>query len=245
MTMRSSLPFRLVEAKIQERIQSSNIGEALIAWAFDGQPPRIYLSVDQRDQAGIRQMFSGTMANIRNDRGHKKAPLIPCTTVGDCLLYLSLATFLVYLLNQDKNIFPRIESVKVFGSASDPRVELRGLNFARQEVKVTGGDSSLSIVRKEPAALEILSPPNFSGELRVAVDGRLSTPAFCDVSSLSNHVPLPLEIVAADVALYSDAEARNRRNDVVGLCPCRVVTQQGPLLILCRLGQIASWRAIT
>ena len=64
--------FRLVEAKIQERIQSTRIGESLIAEAFDGVPPRIYISPDQRDQAGIDRYFRaqwptfGTTEGTRN-----------------------------------------------------------------------------------------------------------------------------------------------------------------------------------
>ena len=57
-------------------------------------------------------LFAGALGNIRNDRGHKKAPLTPCKSLNDCILYLGFASSLLYLLAKDANTFP-FNSVRV------------------------------------------------------------------------------------------------------------------------------------
>ena len=209
--------FRLVEASIQERIQSTSIGEALIAEAFDGDPPKVNISKDARDREGIRDLFSGALKNIRNDRGHKKEPVTPCQSSDDCLLYLSFATFLLYLLRKDKNTFPRIDNVHVFGTSEQPRAELRGINFVGSELTVTAKQQRATVVRQTPTILEILLPQSFFGNLTVTVDGNQSDEIFCDVGSFGKRPTGYIEVVACEIPLYSDAGARNRRSDVVGL----------------------------
>jgi hypothetical protein len=209
--------FRFVEATIQERISSKSVGAALIAEALDGTPPKIDISTDARDRQGIRDLFSGALNNIRNDRGHKKTPLTPCESLEDCILYLSLASFLLYLLTKDKNTFPRIDGVRVYGTAEQPRAELRGINFAGSVVIASAGHEQVSVVRNAPTLLEVLLPQRFFGNVTVRVDGKLSGEVFCDVSSLGKQPENYYEVIATEVPLYSDAETREKRADVVGL----------------------------
>jgi uncharacterized protein (TIGR02391 family) len=86
--------FKLVEDKIQTRIGSQKIGLALVSEAFDSSPPRIDISPVPQDQNGIKALFSGALGFIRNDRGHKKTPTVPCDSVLECLLYLQFASLL-------------------------------------------------------------------------------------------------------------------------------------------------------
>jgi uncharacterized protein Ymh len=209
--------FRIVEATIQERIGSKQIGEALILEAFDGTHPRITISIDGRDQHGVQNLFSGALSNIRNDRGHKKTPLTPCESLDDCVLYLGFASFLLYLLAKDRNTFPRIDSVRVLGTAEEPRAELRGINFAGSQVIVKAGASQATVVRTEPTVLEILLPQRFFGDVVVLVDGKPSGEAFCDASSFGKQPGNSYEVIVAEVPLYSDAKALNKRQDVVGI----------------------------
>jgi uncharacterized protein (TIGR02391 family) len=209
--------FRIVEAAIQERIGTASIGEALIAEAFDGNMPKIDISNDARDRQGIRDLFSGALRNIRNDRGHKKVPFTPCQSSDECFLYLCFATFLLQLLRKDKNTFPRIDGVRVFGTADQPRAELRGVNFSGSQVVVTTSQSEATIVRQTPTVLEILLPRKFFGEVTVSADGSRSGKIFCDVSSLTKAPTPYYEVVASEIPLYSDSKATNLRTDVVGV----------------------------
>jgi uncharacterized protein (TIGR02391 family) len=209
--------FKFVEASIQERIGSTSIGRALIGEAFHSNHPKISISDDAHDRQGIAELFSGALGSIRNDRGHKKAPFIPCENLQDCFLYLTFASFLLYLLSKDKNTFPRVEGIRVFGTAEQPRAELRGVNFSGSTVSVIAGEAQATVVRAAPTVLEILLPQNFFGNLVVAVDGKSSGATFCDVSFLGKQAETSLEVIAAEVPLYSDARMTTKRENVVGL----------------------------
>ena len=209
--------FRLVEGTIQERLSSGSIGDALIAEAFDGTPPKILISTDSRDQRGIRGLFSGALSNIRNDRGHKKSPLTPCESLEACLLYLGFASFLLYLLGKDKALYPRVDSVRILGTADEPRAELRGLNLMGAQISVTAKDTPATIVRKEPSTLEVLLPLGFYGDVLVDVDGKKGRSVFCDASALGKQPENYYEVIAAEVLLYSDSDAKSKREGVVGL----------------------------
>jgi hypothetical protein len=194
------------------------VGDALITEAFDGNPPKINISTDIRDRQGIRDLFSGALKNIRNDRGHKKSPLTPCKSPEDCALYLSFASFLLYLLSRDKNTFPRIDSVRILGNPEQPRAELRGINFTGRDVRAIAGNGVAgTLVRKTPTVLEILLPQHFFGPVAIEVDGKLSGDVFCDVKPLDKSPSAHYEVIAADLDVYSEKEGRTKRPDVVGL----------------------------
>lgn len=208
--------FRSVEAEIQERIGSNRIGQALLDEAFDGPAPKITISDDTRDRAGIKAMFSGSLANIRNDRGHKKAPLQPCTTLTDCKLYLSFASFLLYLLSKDKNTFPQIQALRVLGSYDQPRVELRGINFGKA-ARVIANETAAMVVRTTETIVEALLPNGFSGIIKVVVESIESNELFYDAESLRQNTTNTYEIVAAELPLYEDPGCARVRSGVVGL----------------------------
>jgi Protein of unknown function (Hypoth_ymh) len=208
--------FRYLEGEIQERIGSKSIGQALLDEAFDGLAPKINISDDTRDREGIKAIFSGALGNIRNDRGHKKAPFLPCRSLNDCLLYLSFVSFLLYLLSQDKNTFPQIQAIRVLGSYEQPRVELRGVNFGGP-VRVLANDTESSIVRTTETVIEALLPPRFSGTIRIRSDASESNNVYYDAESLKQDIQNAYEIIASELPLYEDAACTRLRSGVVGL----------------------------
>jgi hypothetical protein len=70
--------FKLIEDAIQARIGSRSFGQKLLSEAFDSNPPKIDISSVPQDQNGIKSLFSGALGFIRNDRGHKRTPIVPC-----------------------------------------------------------------------------------------------------------------------------------------------------------------------
>lgn len=149
--------FRYIEGEIQERTGSRSIGQALLDEAFDGGSPKILISYDDHDQQGVKQLFSGALTNIRNDGGHKKVPFLPARTLNECLLYLSFAGLLLFLLGKDRNRLPSIQGIRVFGSQAHPRAELRGRNLERAAQVVAEG-TVLAITRVDDHLLEVILP---------------------------------------------------------------------------------------
>ncbi len=209
--------YRLVEHTIQLRIKTNAVGLTLVDEAFEGRPPKLLISEDERDQSGIRDLFAGAFGTIRNDRGHKNRPNITCESLDTCLLYLAFASLLLVLLKKDKSLYPRIESLRVLGSETQPRLEIRGKNFSGTIVTVTCADSPAEIVRSTPESIEIVLPRNFSGDIAVTSDGRPSNREFCNVGQLSGKLTNFYEVVATELPLFSDPQATQRRSDVVGV----------------------------
>lgn len=209
--------FRVVEASIQERLASRSIGEPLLTEAFGGIPPKVEISSDPRDQRGVHDLFSGALAYIRNDRGHKKAPATPCESFHDCILYLAFASLLLHFLTKDKNTFPRIDSVHILGDAKEPRAELRGAHFVGSHVTASADGRQAIIVRLTATIVEILLPQQFCGGITVIVDGRTSAPAFCDARFFRATPASYYEVVATELVLYSDPHGLHSRPNVVGL----------------------------
>jgi len=207
--------FRFVEGEIQERTNSKSIGQMLLDEAFDGTKPIILLSSESRDQAAMKSLFVGALGNIRNDRGHKKAPAMPCETVEHCSYYLSFASLLLHFLDQDKNTYPQLESVRVFGTPQQPRAELRGANFSTAS-RVLAQGVEIGVVSTRPQLLEIMLPPHFHGSLQVINNGKASTEEYCSVEGLVLE-PAPWhEVVITDLPLFADSEAKVVRKGVVG-----------------------------
>ena len=183
--------FRFTEGEIQERISSKNIGQNLLDEAFDGPTPKIMISSNIHDREGVKKIFSGAFSFIRNDRGHKKSPAVPCKTIGDCLLYLYFASFLLYLLDKDINMFPRIHSIRIFGSYDQPRAEIRGANFGRSS-KVLAVKNEVDIVRINQESIEIILPSKFVGNIK------LYSPSFSPIynlHSISSYILYPCSLI--------------------------------------------------
>jgi uncharacterized protein (TIGR02391 family) len=207
--------FRYVEAEVQTRIGSTNIGSGLLNEAFDGTAPKILISSNQHDRDGIKQLFSGALSTIRNDRGHKKAPAIPCKSLEACFYYLSFASFLLYLLSKDQNIFPYVESVRIFGTPDAPLAELRGRNFT-SGAKVVTDMGKLKINQITPTMIEVSLPQQFRGSLRIVLDESESNNVVCNAQSV-NRPNGWREVVGVDIPLYEDASCKRMRQGVVGL----------------------------
>ena len=207
--------FRYVEGEIQGRIGSTSIGKGLLNEAFDGQSPKILISQNQHDIEGIKELFSGAFSNIRNDRGHKKAPAIPCKNLETCFLYLSFASFLLYLLSKDQNIFPYVESIRIFGTPDQPLAELRGRNFT-SGAKVMAQGSELRINQINPTMIEVSLPSNFSGSIKVVIDENEGNDVACDAQAAKRPEGWR-EVIGVDIPLYEDSACTKQRSEFVGL----------------------------
>jgi sugar lactone lactonase YvrE len=208
--------FRYVEGEIQDRIGSTKVGQALIDEAFEGPIPRIDISDDIRNRQGIKEIFSGALLTIRNDRGHKKSPSLPCNTLDACLLHLSFASFLLYLLSKDKNNFPQIQAVRTLGSYEQPRVELRGSNFGSSP-RVLANNDEAWIVKTTPTIIEALLTSGFSGTIKITSEGNESNGIVYDARVLEQRNENVYEPIATEIPLYADAACTRLYSGVVGL----------------------------
>lgn len=208
--------FRFIEGEIQEKVTSKSIGQQLLDEAFDGHKPIILLSSESRDQIAMKSLFVGALGNIRNDRGHKKAPAIPCESMQHCFYYLSFASLLLHLLNHDKNTYPQLESVRVFGTPEQPRAELRGANFTSAS-RVLADGSEANVVSSRPELLEIMLPPRFHGNLQVVNNDKTSAYEYCSVEGLFIEKAPWYEVIISDLPLFADSSAKILRKDIVGV----------------------------
>lgn len=210
--------YKLVEDAIQQHIGSRNIGSVLVTEAFDASSgsPKIDLSPDSRDREGARAMFSGALSYIRNDRGHKKAPFVPCESLKGCLLYLSTASFLLYLLTKDRNCIPKIDSLRVFGSNEQPRLEITGKNFDL-DTRVVTSEETLSTTRITPSIIEALLPPFFKGSVHVVRGEQKSEERQLDTSIFGDRLQNYYVIEVANIPLYEDKDCSVKRSGVFGL----------------------------
>jgi uncharacterized protein (TIGR02391 family) len=159
--------FKLIEDAIQTQIGARGVGQTLLNEAFDSFPPKIDISSVSQDQNGIKSLFAGALGFIRNDRGHKKTPTVPCDSEDECLLYLHFATLLLVFLDKDRNTFPKVTSVRVHGTPGSPQVEIRGSNFSASSLVLLAGNDSLQVIQVTSTGIELAPPAGFSGELQV------------------------------------------------------------------------------
>jgi uncharacterized protein (TIGR02391 family) len=94
--------YKFLDEEVQRVSGDSDFGKSLMMRVFGGTPPKLPLnpgmtSTEQSEQEGYKFMFAGSMAAIRNPRGHK-------TTVRDdpdtCLDHLSLCSMLLRRLEE-------------------------------------------------------------------------------------------------------------------------------------------------
>ncbi len=208
--------FRTIEAEIQQRAKSKSIGQHLLDEAFDGQLPKIEIADAGNDRIGIKSLFSGALSNIRNDRGHKKVPFLPCSTPDGCHLYLSFASFLLYLLDRDRNVLPHIDAVRVFGTDVNPRVEIRGQNF-RADAIVLAEEQKVDVVRLTSESIEAILPSPFVGYISIRDKGINSNKVLCDSETVAKEPKSTYEALHADLPLFSDPKCTRQRSGVFGL----------------------------
>lgn len=208
--------YRLIEATLQERLHSQSIGQALVVEAFDGPTPGVDIAKDSRDRESIRQLFSGALGHIRNDRGHKRSPSIPCPDTKICFQYLATASLLLFYLEQDRNLWPTVDGVRLFGTLANPTLEIRGEHLDRVSV-VQASEKQVPSTLHSPSLLEIALPRDFRGVVQLMLPSGEPIDIPCDTRALSEQPESVYEVIAADVPLFADAECRVRREDVVGL----------------------------
>lgn len=208
--------YRLVEAILQERTGSRSIGQVLIAEAFDGETPKVNISNDKRDAEAIRQLFSGALGHIRNDRGHKRVPSIPCTTSKTCFQFLSTASLLIFYLEQDRSLWPAVEGVRLFGSQTTPSLEIRGSHLDRVTAVFAGETASQTTIHSSNL-IEANLTEGFQGFIRLILPNGDDLKVPCDARALSERPESVYEVIAVDIPLFTDSKCTRRHEHVVGL----------------------------
>ncbi|WP_337170184.1 TIGR02391 family protein [Gemmatimonas aurantiaca] len=94
--------YKYLDEEVQRISADSDFGRSLMMRVFGGTPPKLALNpgmtpTEQSEQEGFKFIFAGTMAAIRNPRGHT-------TTLRDdpdlCLDHLSLCSMLLRRLEE-------------------------------------------------------------------------------------------------------------------------------------------------
>jgi Protein of unknown function (Hypoth_ymh) len=196
--------FKFVEAEIQARIGSANIGKQLITEAFAGATPRIEIG-KAADRDAIFMLFAGSLGHIRNDRGHGQAPAVPCTNLSACISYLHFAALLLYLLSKDNALRPRVDGISIRAIAGASTVELYGANLT-QSIEVRAGSSSLAIVQQSAGSVQARLPADFIGEIALIYGDEVIYTEHCDARAPGTPHQL-YEVIAADLPLFSDSQA--------------------------------------
>lgn len=202
--------FRLVEAEVQTRIGSGRIGIKLVNEAF-GKVPKIVIG-SPKDAEAVHQLFAGALGHIRNDRGHKKGPAVPCTSERVCLWYLNTAALLLYLLSKDHALRPVVDWVTVHRGVLQPSIDIEGRHLA--SVRVCGNGETLPILSASPAHIVAALPADFLGPVSVMADRELVWEEVRDVRQTSAGV---YEVVDAEVPVYSNHDLTTLRGDCVGI----------------------------
>lgn len=88
---------KYLDEEIQRISGDSDFGKSLMMRVFGGTPPKLRLNPgmtasEQSEQDGFKFIFAGTMAGIRNPRGHKSGIVDDPDT---CLDHLSLTSMLL------------------------------------------------------------------------------------------------------------------------------------------------------
>ncbi|MBU0601480.1 MAG: TIGR02391 family protein [Gammaproteobacteria bacterium] len=93
---------KYLDEEVQRISGDTDYGKSLMMRVFGGTPPKLPLnpgmtSSEQSEQEGFKFIFAGTMAGIRNPRGHKSSMVDDPDT---CLDHLSLASMLMRKLEE-------------------------------------------------------------------------------------------------------------------------------------------------
>lgn len=88
---------KYLDEEVQRISGDSDFGKSLMMRVFGGTPPKLRLNPgmtasEQSEQDGFKFIFAGTMAGIRNPRGHKSGIVDDPDT---CLDHLSLTSMLL------------------------------------------------------------------------------------------------------------------------------------------------------
>ena len=94
--------YKFLDEEVQRVSGDEDFGKSLMMRVFGGNPPRIALNpgmtpTEKSEQEGYKFLFAGSMAAIRNPRGHKSALRDDPDT---CLDHLSLCSMLLRKLDE-------------------------------------------------------------------------------------------------------------------------------------------------
>lgn len=89
--------FKYVDEEVQRISGDNDFGKSLMMRVFGGTPPKLPLNpgmttTEQSEQEGYKFLFAGSMAGIRNPRGHKTGVVDDPDT---CLDHLGFASLLL------------------------------------------------------------------------------------------------------------------------------------------------------
>lgn len=93
---------KFLDEEVQRISGDSDFGKSLMMRVFGGSPPKLPINpgmtaTEQSEQEGFKFIFAGTMAGIRNPRGHKSGVIDDPDT---CLDHLCLASMLLRKLEE-------------------------------------------------------------------------------------------------------------------------------------------------
>ncbi len=203
--------FKLVEAEVQMRIGSTQIGKNLVDEAF-GNAPKIIIG-SPKDAKAVYELFAGASGHIRNDRGHKKGPAVPCSSERTCLWYLNTAALLLYLLSKDHALRPVVDFVTVHRGALQSRIDIDGRNLA--DVAICANGKDLRIITATSAHVEAELPADFLGLVSVTIDGEIIWEEVRDARQ--KMVMGVYEVLETEVPVFADQELATLRTDCVGI----------------------------
>lgn len=163
---------RTVEAKLQLQCASALIGSGLVSLAFDPPNARVRISPNPADAQRLSELFRGALGFLKGDRSHKDAPAVPCPDEETCLRALSLASYLLDLLDLDENAAPFIQAVHGEGTEA---LELETLRTSPSTVVLVDG-AEAPIVSRDGDVLRVRLPSALKPLSIRLRDGHRSSP---------------------------------------------------------------------
>lgn len=208
--------FRYVEGEIQERIGSTQIGKNLLDEAFDGSAPKIEIAT-ATTRHFVKALFAGAFGLIRNDRAHKKKPVLPCASLGECAHYLGFAALLLDLLSKDRALFPSVSDVEYkLASKDNAEATFKGSRLD-SSVRIESAVGPLKILRVSEDAIDAALPKHYVGTLEVFSQSECIFSVSADTRELKPGEANAYEVLYSDIPLYSDPECTELRTECVGL----------------------------
>ena len=201
-----SKAFRHVETLIQSESGSNSIGAPLVDGTFG---TKIVISRDPRDEESVKNLFKGSIGFFKGSRSHGARPPIRIASREHCLRIVALASVLLDLLDNDESHRPDLESYRQLGDL----VEFQVRNVRPETLCLIDG-AEARIVSRQQSVLAIDASGSALGPhqalLRTgSVEGAEFTFQVVGSQPLNWH-----RVLRADVTLYSDAAARNQREQV-------------------------------
>ncbi|MBU2523701.1 TIGR02391 family protein [Patescibacteria group bacterium] len=163
----------LLESKLQELLGQRTYGTSLIDDVFDNN--HLIVSHNSNKQLGAKQLFSGAIRLIRNDRGHNDSTEIaielPCKNKKDCAKYLGFISLLFDYHDKNLATMPVLESFRVNGNC----LEILGENFSKnKDIQVCVNEKKVKIVNVSDSVMAISVPSKKEGIILFERNGQIS-----------------------------------------------------------------------